>query len=201
MFFLKKTPEILKILIAFIFISTISYASGIKTKTAPHVETPSRTETTTRLENTPAYKPEPQSNINHLNNTQDVIRDNNLNQSSFTDSMPYPATGIIYRRGSATDTQLTPRTVDKNGLSANINPAPGKNQAIDTSKFEKLCATCDNPKTGHISITPKDMNQMTPWIKSRNTAGEPHPLTKELRNSIIEKSEIHVQKKSKQIDK
>ena len=56
---------------------------------------------------------------------------------------------------------MTPRAVDSKGLSAadSLKNAPtGKNQAIDTSKLNSLCATCDNLVTGHVSITPKDMN-------------------------------------------
>ncbi|WP_153101231.1 RHS repeat domain-containing protein [Paraburkholderia hayleyella] len=85
--------------------------------------------------------------------------------------------GVIYRGGGKTPVNLTPRTQDVTGLSANVNPMPGKNVAIDTSKLKKLCAICDNKKTGHISIKPKDASQMTGWIKSR-AEGADHPLTK-----------------------
>ncbi|MDQ0418935.1 hypothetical protein J2Z48_003140 [Croceifilum oryzae] len=81
---------------------------------------------------------------------------------------------------------LTPRAKDTTGLSASKKPMPGKNQIIDTSKFENLCAVCDNPKTGHVSIFPKDKSQMQGWIDSRGS-GNTHPLTEELRRSIVEK--------------
>lgn len=52
---------------------------------------------------------------------------------------------------------MTPRAIDTNGLSAANslkNGLPGKNQITDTSKPKNLCAVCDNPNTGHVSITP-----------------------------------------------
>ena len=92
---------------------------------------------------------------------------------------------LIYRSGSRSATNLTPRAKDTTGLSANLQPMPGKNQVIDTSKLNNLCATCDNPKTGHVSITPKDMNQMQDWIDSRggNTV---HLLTQELIDAVVD---------------
>ena len=83
---------------------------------------------------------------------------------------------------------MTPRPTDVKGLSAANsleNALPGKNQVIDTSKFKSLCAVCDNPATGHVSITPKDMSQMQGWINSRG-GNEIHPLTEELMNSVVD---------------
>ena len=94
---------------------------------------------------------------------------------------------LIYRQGNGGTKNMTPRPVDANGLSATDslkNALPGKNQVIDTSKFKSLCATCDNPKTGHVSIVPKDMSQMQGWVRSRESV-EIHPLTQELRDAII----------------
>ena len=82
---------------------------------------------------------------------------------------------------------MTPRAKDLKGLSASNsldNALPGKNQIIDTSKLNKLCAVCDNAKTGHVSIKPKDMSQMQGWINSRGS-GTTHPLTKELQDAVI----------------
>ena len=62
---------------------------------------------------------------------------------------------------------------------------PGKNQVIDTSKLDQLCAVCDNPKTGHVSIKPKDMSQMQDWIDSRGS-GTTHPLTQELMDAVVD---------------
>ncbi len=92
---------------------------------------------------------------------------------------------FVYRTGSGTPTNLTPRLKDTGGLSANVNPMPGKNQVIDTSKLDKLCAVCDNPKTGHVSIKPKDTSQMQGWIDSRGS-GTTHPLTQELMDAVVD---------------
>lgn len=62
---------------------------------------------------------------------------------------------------------------------------PGKNQVIDTSKLDQLCAVCDNPKTGHVSIKPKDMSQMLGWIDSRGSSTT-HPLTQELMDAVVD---------------
>ena len=92
---------------------------------------------------------------------------------------------FVYRNGPDTPKNLTPRTKDTNGLSANTHPMPGKNQVIDTLKLDKLCAICDNPKTGHVSIKPKDESQIQDWINARDNSPENHPLTQELDNAII----------------
>jgi RHS repeat-associated protein len=92
--------------------------------------------------------------------------------------------GIIYRGGSDSPTNLTPRIKDTTGLSANVSPMPGKNVAIDTSKLTNLCAICDNKKTGHVSITPKDTSQMQGWIDSRGSESV-HPLTQELQDAVV----------------
>jgi hypothetical protein len=95
--------------------------------------------------------------------------------------------GMIYRSATGTAKSMTPRLRDVNGLSAANslkNALSGKNQIIDPSKFNNLKAMCDNPNTGHVSITPKDMSQMQDWINSR--AGvDVHPLTQELLDSVI----------------
>lgn len=94
---------------------------------------------------------------------------------------------LIYRSASGTPTSMTPRTKDAKGLSAANsleNALPGKNQIIDTRKLINLCAVCDNIKTGHVSIMPKNMNQMLDWISSRGGV-EVHPLTKELLGAVV----------------
>lgn len=95
--------------------------------------------------------------------------------------------GFIYRQGSRTASNLTPRPVDTKGLSASNsleNARPGTNQVIDVSKLEKLCAVCDNATTGHVSIRPRDMSQMQGWINSRGT-DTVHPLTQELEAAVV----------------
>jgi RHS repeat-associated protein len=94
---------------------------------------------------------------------------------------------LIYRSASGTPASMTPRAVDTRGLSAANsaeNALAGKNQIIDASKLQNLCAVCDNAATGHVSIAPKDMNQMPGWINSRG-GPDVHPLTQELMNAVI----------------
>jgi hypothetical protein len=95
--------------------------------------------------------------------------------------------GTVYRSASGTPASMTPRPQDAKGLSASINldsfPSGSKIQAIDTSKLTNLCAVCDNPKTGHVSISPKDTTQMQGWIDSR-TSPNTHSLTQELMNAV-----------------
>jgi RHS repeat-associated protein len=96
------------------------------------------------------------------------------------------AGNLIYRSASGTPTSMTPRAVDLKGLSAANsveNALAGKNQIIDASKLQNLCAVCDNAATGHVSIAPKDMSQMPGWINSRG-GSEIHPLTQELMDAV-----------------
>ncbi|HJT43942.1 MAG TPA: RHS repeat-associated core domain-containing protein [Rhizomicrobium sp.] len=95
---------------------------------------------------------------------------------------------LIYRSASGTPASMTPRAVDTEGLSAADsfkNALSGKNQVIDTSKLKNLCATCDNPATGHVTIAPKDMSQMPGWINSRGGT-KIHPLTQELMDAVVD---------------
>jgi hypothetical protein len=64
------------------------------------------------------------------------------------------------------------------------NALPGKNQVIDTRKLNNLCATCDNPATGHVSISPKDPKAMKGWMETRGS-GRIHPLTQELLDAVV----------------
>ena len=96
------------------------------------------------------------------------------------------AGNLIYRSASGTPASMTPRAVDLKRLSAANsveNALAGKNQIIDPSKLQNLCADCDNAATGHVSIAPKDMSQMPGWINSRGGT-EIHPLTQELMDAV-----------------
>ena len=96
---------------------------------------------------------------------------------------------LIFRQGNANAYQFTPRTKDVKGLSAFDsleNAKPGNNQIIDTSLLKNLCAVCDNPETGHISIFPKDFSQMQGWMRSKGGT-EIHPLTQELLDANVGK--------------
>lgn len=94
---------------------------------------------------------------------------------------------LVFRSASGTPDSMTPRLGDVNGLSASnslANALPGKNQVIDVSKLNNLCAVCDNPKTGHVSIMPKDPTQLQGWMNSRGGT-KVHPLTKELMDAVV----------------
>lgn len=100
---------------------------------------------------------------------------------------PAMTEGLVYRAASGTPKSMTAPSGDLNGLSAcnNLQTAlPGKNQIIDVSKLNNLCARCDNIATGHVSIMPKDVTQLEGWMASRLT-GELHPLTRELMNAVV----------------
>jgi RHS repeat-associated protein len=101
---------------------------------------------------------------------------------------------LLYRSGSDTDNNLTPKEKDRDsGVSTfdTIERAalPGeKYQIIDPSRLVELEAFKDNPITGHHSIRPRNPAVrealMDEWIKSRES-GTPHRLTIELRGAIV----------------
>ncbi|TPK59212.1 hypothetical protein FJ546_22270 [Mesorhizobium sp. B2-4-19] len=104
---------------------------------------------------------------------------------------------VVYRDGSATLANLTPKAKDiDTGLSARMAPVPGKNQVIDPAKFENLCAVCDNAVTGHVSIAPIDKSLMQGWIDSRDTLDNinaaVHEFTAEVQADIV--GEVRVKK-------
>jgi len=97
---------------------------------------------------------------------------------------------LVYRGGSATADNLTPRPIlDPTGLSTfdNLEAATlpgGKAQIIDTSKLRSLSAVPDAPPPGHVSITPEDDALIAKWAATRGT-GQIHPLTQELLDAIV----------------
>ncbi|MDB6066116.1 MAG: repeat protein [Pedosphaera sp.] len=103
---------------------------------------------------------------------------------------PAPAPEIVFRGGSATADNLTPRPgKDPTGLSTfesieAATPPGGKAQIIDTSKLGSLKPVPDAPPPGHVSITPKNPALLEPWTATRGT-GQIHPLTQELIDAII----------------
>jgi hypothetical protein len=88
----------------------------------------------------------------------------------------------IFRKGSATDANLTPRPVDTGGLSTTVKPPPGKSQVIDPARLKQLEAVQDG--ADHASVRPVDSSRMQEWIDSRGSA-TPHDFTQELRDAII----------------
>ena len=98
----------------------------------------------------------------------------------------------VYRGGSATPDNLTPRPgVDTTGLSTFDNleaatPPGGKAQVIDTSKLQPpLMATPDAPPPGHVSIGPQDPASIAEWAATRGT-GQIHPLTQAIMDAIVD---------------
>jgi hypothetical protein len=85
----------------------------------------------------------------------------------------------VFRKGSATDANLTPRPVDTRGLSTTIKTPSGKSQVIDPARLKQLEAVQDG--ADHASIRPLDQSRMQEWIDSR---GADTP-TSSLRNFAV----------------
>ena len=107
------------------------------------------------------------------------------NPTGWVDPLGLAKCGIVYRGGSKSNKNFTPRPKDIDGLSTFNKPILGKNQVIDTSKLTNLEAVLDNPKSGHVSIRPKDKSKMQEWINSRDCEESTHPFTKELQEDVI----------------
>ena len=97
--------------------------------------------------------------------------------------------GIVYRGGSATDNNLTPRP-DKDtesGLSTSMDKPPGKCQAIDVSKLEESGLEAINDHGNHVSIRPindPSFIKLKEWASTRNT-DVTHSFTQAVKNAII----------------
>ena len=101
----------------------------------------------------------------------------------FKDKNPF----IIYRTGSGSYTNLTPRQKDTGGLSyTTVKPEKTYTattvQAINATG--KLVAVKDGAT--HVSVKPVNMSKMTEWINSReNAEARPHEYTKILRKLSV----------------
>jgi hypothetical protein len=100
----------------------------------------------------------------------------------------------VYRGGSATPDNLTPRPGpdgDTTGLSTfdtleAATPPGGKAQVIDTSKLQPPhVATPDAPPEGHVSIGPEDPDSIAEWAATRGT-GQTHPHTQAIMDAIVD---------------
>ena len=94
---------------------------------------------------------------------------------------------IIYRWGSATNKNLTPREKDVTGLSFSTVPPPTGKYCMTTmdaiNSTGKLVAIKDGAT--HVSVLPVDMTKMEGWISSRENAEvNPHELTKILKSVV-----------------
>jgi hypothetical protein len=55
--------------------------------------------------------------------------------------------------------------------------------------LRQLCVFVDED-TGHVSIRPETDAQLREWAESRDSQEEPHPLTREVQNAIIDQVDI-----------
>lgn len=95
----------------------------------------------------------------------------------------------IYRAGSNTPRNFTPRATDVRGLSAFTSlKALGSNvqkvQIIDTTRLSSLIVTPDVTPKYHVSIAPPDHAQIRGWAATRET-DVVHELTWELGSAVV----------------
>lgn len=94
---------------------------------------------------------------------------------------------VIYRLGSGTYTNLTPRPQDKTGLSY-MTSNPGKGYTATTMQAINATGDLVAIKDGgnHVSVKPVNMKKMQEWINSRgNAEKKPHLYTKILRSLSV----------------
>ncbi|MGG3301330.1 type IV secretion protein Rhs, partial [Brevibacillus formosus] len=109
--------------------------------------------------------------------------------STSTTTYNYNGQTLIFRDGSGTNTNLTPRPVDTTGLSYFL--APGSTKYTFTSidavnATGVLKAVIDNPATGHVSIFATNPAHHKAWIASRPDAeSNPYYLTSVLKSISI----------------
>ena len=100
-----------------------------------------------------------------------------------------PVPEFLFRGGSRTDANMTPRPVDATGLSTFDSVdhpffRPGERvQMIETARFKTLTAFQEG-QPGHWSISPPDRADIAGWASTRDAA-EVHPLTRELIESVL----------------
>jgi RHS repeat-associated protein len=100
------------------------------------------------------------------------------------------ASQLVYRGGSATASNFTPRPgLDSTGLSTfdNLEAATGpggKAQIIDLGRLTSLSGVPDAPPPGHVSITPGDAALLEEWSATRGTEVI-HRFTQELLDAVV----------------
>jgi len=111
---------------------------------------------------------------------------------------------FVYRGGSATDQNLTPRNPqdvigEKRGLSTFSNPAQvekngfKKAQEIDAGRLGDELDAIPNgsgPNDSHVSIRPDDDVKLLDWANSRAAGG--HPYTKAVRGAILREVKLPI---------
>jgi len=110
------------------------------------------------------YKYDSLGNITHIYKNKEALNDDTL----------------IYRWGSHTNTNLTPKEKDTDGLSFSLLP-PQNEKAVATTigainSTGVLVAVQDGPL--HVSVRPTNRLELFDWIISRPGAEvSPHPYT------------------------
>ena len=99
-----------------------------------------------------------------------------------------PESPVIYRWGSGSNTNLTPRPQDVTGLSFSTIKPPSGSYVVTTMQQVNatgvLVAVKDGPT--HVSVVPVDLSAMPEWIESRPDAeNNPHPLTQALKTVVV----------------
>ncbi|EST55607.1 type IV secretion protein Rhs [Brevibacillus panacihumi W25] len=109
--------------------------------------------------------------------------------STSTTTYNYNGQTLIFRDGSGTNTNLTPRPVDTTGLSYFLAPVFNKYTftSIDAvNATGVLKAVIDNPATGHVSVFATNPAHHKAWITSRPDAeSNPYYLTIVLKSISI----------------
>jgi hypothetical protein len=100
-----------------------------------------------------------------------------------------PIPEFLFRGGTRSEANMTPRPVDTTGLSTFDSLEhpffrPGERvQMIETARFKTLTAFQEG-QPGHWSISPPDRADVAGWARSRDSV-EVHPLTHELIESVL----------------
>lgn len=115
--------------------------------------------------------------------------------------------GSVFRAASGTDASMTPRPERDThgvhrGLSAHVERTktvpvsptgtPARKHRvveIDVGALRELRVFIDD-ETGHVSIRPVSDEVLIDWASSRNRLGEPHRLTREVQEAIIDQVDI-----------
>jgi len=98
--------------------------------------------------------------------------------------------GNVYRMGSGTDNNLTPRPIKDttSGLSTSLDkPTKGKYQTIDVGKLEGTGLEAVNDHGKHVSIKPKDdpdFKKLEEWASTRGTDTQ-HKYTKTMQGAKV----------------
>ena len=108
----------------------------------------------------------------------------------------YDITGLIFRSGSDSIDNLTPRpgiddlNLTEGGLSffndpSKLNLDPGdKYIGVDPLKLDGLDVIFDNNPPGHVSVRPLSLNELKEWASTRKT-GIVHELSTIVKNSVV----------------